>query len=429
MELRATSTRTVGVESVIIALRWVGLLFAIVQTATYYLPFPPAVMPWAIGILAGYAVAAIGLTAWWWCGSGTSTPFIVAAVVVDVLFTVGVTWVYAFDVNTAIFVVVYLPPLEAALRWGMRGSMAVAAVVTIGYAAREWWAHLEYGHDLLVTSVSFRMGVGVLIAAIGGAMADRYRREHRRVVEALDLEREAAGALRSLDELRSTFLSAVSHELRTPLTSILGFALTMRDHARELTPATTAMLDHVVGESRRLELLLEDLLDVERMGRGLVSLERSLVDMDELLEKVAARFAGRIEPVRPTGIEAAIDGPKVERIIDNLLSNGMKYAPPGSALRVRVLTVYGGIEIIVEDCGPGVPEELRESIFAPFERGHLTSTHQPGTGIGLTIVDRFARLHGGRAWVDDRLDTRGAAFHVYLPDGPVGTTAHTFQDG
>ena len=77
----------------------------------------------------------------------------------------------------------------------------------------------------------------------------------------------------------------------------------------------------------------------------------------------------------------------------------------------------GGVLISVEDDGPGVPVEIREAIFEPFRQGPTASPHSPGTGIGLSLVARFAELHGGRAWVDDR-DGGGAAFHVFLPGRP-----------
>ena len=77
----------------------------------------------------------------------------------------------------------------------------------------------------------------------------------------------------------------------------------------------------------------------------------------------------------------------------------------------------GGVQIAVEDAGTGVPPELRDSVFEPFSQGPSTPTHSPGVGIGLSLVARFAELHGGRAWVDDR-HGGGSSFRVYIPDVP-----------
>jgi signal transduction histidine kinase len=293
-------------------------------------------------------------------------------------------------------------------------------VLAVAYTVRDVWASRVFDVDLLVASISFRVGVGFLIAAVAGGMSERYAREHRRLQVALDREREVASALRSLDELR------------TPLTSILGFSLTMQVRSPELTSSSRMMLDHVVDESRHLEQLLEDLLDIERMGRGSVVVDRHETDVVAIATEAAARIArrsGRDIRVDAPVITATLDPRKVERILDNLLGNAVKYSPDDTTVELRVIREAGGVHLVVQDEGPGVPLELRASIFEPFERGHLTSAHQPGTGIGLSLVDRFARVHGGRAWVADREDAQtGASFHVYLPDGPTGQSIASVAD-
>ena len=87
----------------------------------------------------------------------------------------------------------------------------------------------------------------------------------------------------------------------------------------------------------------------------------------------------------------------------------------------------GGVLIAVEDDGGGVPAELRDAIFEPFRQGPTVQSHSPGTGIGLSLVSRFAVLHGGRAWVEDR-DGGGASFRVFLPGGPIAGAAGDTQE-
>ncbi|MCW2950662.1 MAG: kdpD [Thermoleophilia bacterium] len=445
---RPSRIRPFNADGVIVVVRWVALAFAALQTATYYRPIPRLVQPWATGVIVVFAAACVALTAWWWLLRRRETRATThgdscelqrqrrwlgcVSLLVDTTFAVALCWIYAFDSATAIFVVLYLPPVEAAVRFGMRTALATMLVETVAYAARDVWASHHYGIDWLSASISFRTGVGMLIAGMAGAMADRYERAHNQVSEALRREQEASTALRSLDELRSTFLAAVSHELRTPLTSILGFALTIQQTADELRDDTRTMLEYVVGESRQLERLLQDLLDIERTGRGGVSLDRQVTDVTtivtRLVERIERRLGRAVTFDSPTPVTGVLDEPKAERIIDNLLSNAVKYSPNGSAVHVQVERVGGGVMITVVDEGPGVPEALRGSIFQPFERGLVTTAHKPGTGIGLSLVDRFARLHGGRAWVDDRRDRSGSAFHVYLPDGPEGVAMATLAD-
>ena len=111
-----------------------------------------------------------------------------------------------------------------------------------------------------------------------------------------------------------------------------------------------------------------------------------------------------------------VDAAKVERIVENLLANTARHTPANSRIWVSVVPHEGGALIAIEDDGPGIPEEMRESIFEPFLQGPEAPQHSPGVGVGLTLVKRFAELHGGRAWVEDRTGG-GASFRVFLPDG------------
>jgi signal transduction histidine kinase len=111
---------------------------------------------------------------------------------------------------------------------------------------------------------------------------------------------------------------------------------------------------------------------------------------------------------------AAVDAPKVERIVDNLLVNAVRHTPIGTEIAVRVEPDGGGFVIAVDDRGPGVAREDREAIFEVFRRG-ARSDHVAGAGIGLSLVAQFTALHGGRAWVQDN-PGGGASFRVFLPE-------------
>jgi signal transduction histidine kinase len=261
------------------------------------------------------------------------------------------------------------------------------------------------------------MGVGFLIALAAGSMADASRREHAKVIKLLEAERETAEALRSLDKLKSEFLSAVSHELRTPLTSILGFAITLQHQADELDGVNRSMLDLVVAEAQHLQRLLGDLLDVDVLLRGQGRLNLTLVDVAVLVRSACDQIAARerrVVDVEADSIVTKLDGPKIERVIENLVVNAVKYSPSSEPVVVRATAEQDGMLIAVEDRGPGVPKPLRESIFEPFQRGEAATPHAPGTGIGLSLVDRFSRLHGGAAWVESR-DGGGSSFRVFIP--------------
>ena len=154
-------------------IRWVAIVWAVVQVATYYLPYPPGVLTWAIvaiGVLAG------GNTAIWVMEPRVRTPtgirrLALASVVVDGVAILGLVYAYTFDPDTAIWSVLYIVPLGAAALFQLRGALWTMAAVTVAYTLREIYGHAVFGHELLVVSISFRMGVGFIIAAFAGAMA------------------------------------------------------------------------------------------------------------------------------------------------------------------------------------------------------------------------------------------------------------------
>jgi PAS domain S-box-containing protein len=223
---------------------------------------------------------------------------------------------------------------------------------------------------------------------------------------------------RQADRLREDILSAVSHELRTPLTSVLGFALTLERRRKELPDeAVEATVTELSRAARRLERLLGDLLDVERLRRGLVVARREPTDVLALVEAVVAGcpLDGRHVSIAAAPLQADIDAPKLERIVENLVVNAVRHTPAGSAIRVRLEAEEGDLLLVVEDDGPGVADEFKEAVFETFNRGANMLSVTPGTGIGLSLVARFAALHGGRAWVEDA-PGGGASFRVRLPD-------------
>jgi PAS domain S-box-containing protein len=249
------------------------------------------------------------------------------------------------------------------------------------------------------------------------------KRAEERLAQALEMEREATHRLRALDEMKNTFLQAVSHDLRTPLSAILGLAVTLERPDVKIADDDARDLAHRIADNaRRLERLVRNLLDMDRLARGIVTPKLEPTDVAALVRRVLDE-SQPIEPARLTvelePVVAAIDAAKVERIVENLLANTARHTPADARVRLVVRTADAGVMISVEDDGPGVPPELRERIFEPFAQGSGTQEHSPGVGVGLALVRRFAELHGGRAWVEER-EGGGAAFRVFLPDPEVG---------
>ena len=240
-------------------------------------------------------------------------------------------------------------------------------------------------------------------------------------------ERQVAARLRVVDEMKDGFLVSVSHELRTPLTAIVGYGETLLHHGDRIgVRQARDLLERLVGNSRRLEGLLTDLLDLDRLSRGLVEPRRRSTDVESLVLRVLERvwLDGRDVEVDMTGVVAWVDPALVERAIESMLANVAKHTPPGTPARIGASRSDDGVLVAVEDGGNGVPDRLKERVFEPFAHGEAPS-HSPGTGLGLALVQRVATLHGGRAWVEDR-PGGGAAFRLYLRDAQ-STAAETLE--
>lgn len=247
---------------------------------------------------------------------------------------------------------------------------------------------------------------------------------------ALLREQDTAERLRDIDEMKNTVLRALSHDVRNPLTSVLGFASTLqRPELRLSVDEQLELFSAIEVNARKILKLLTDLLDLERLEQGVVELQHSPTDLGELARRLVASCSSTLEGrdvevnARPVILE--VDAGKVERMLENLLVNAVRHTPADARIFVRIEPVLcssgpgsadedelGGVLMIVEDEGPGVPDDLKQVIFEPFRRGD--QTQGSGTGVGLSLVARFAKLHGGRAWVEDR-PGGGASFRVFLP--------------
>jgi PAS domain S-box-containing protein len=237
---------------------------------------------------------------------------------------------------------------------------------------------------------------------------------------ALAVEREATQRLRTLDEMKNTFLQAVSHDLRTPLAAILGLAITLeRGDVHLAEDDSRDLARRIADNARRLDRLVTNLLDLDRLARGIVAPKLQPTDVGALVSRILDESELLAKPRLLTDIQSVvipIDTAKVERIVENLVANTVRHTPSNATIwvSVRPSSDPDGVVIAVEDNGAGVLEEMRETIFEPFQQGPEAPQHSPGVGVGLTLVRRFAELHGGRAWVETR-DGGGASFRVFLP--------------
>jgi signal transduction histidine kinase len=236
----------------------------------------------------------------------------------------------------------------------------------------------------------------------------------RQFLGLLETKQVTIERLQSVDEMKNGILNAVSHELRTPLTYIKGTAYMLRD-ATLPDEIKGDLVEDLVKSSDRLEETLSGLLDLGRLARGILAPSRRPTEIAVLLLAVAQEVRQDDHQIRVTSgaLTANVDPTQVERIVENLFTNAVRHTPPGTDIQAAAERTPDGLLITVEDDGPGVPDDIRDDIFKPFVQSDHTVSYGRGTGIGLSVVAKFAELHGGRAWVENS-PSGGAKFCVTL---------------
>ncbi len=240
--------------------------------------------------------------------------------------------------------------------------------------------------------------------------------------------------LRRLEKIRKDFVANVSHELRTPLTSIKGYVEALLDGAKDDPAASAKFLDIILKQSDRLNLILEDLLELSKIESGRVSfkeepldvrsvIERTLSMIKPLADKKGHRLVSFVDDKLPP---VAGDEDRLVQVLTNLLDNAVKYTPAGGTITVgaKLLPEVGiaestgrTIELSVADTGIGIPEQDRPRVFERFYRvDKARSRELGGTGLGLAIVKHIVEGHGGQVWVEANRP-QGSRFVVRLPVG------------
>lgn len=243
-------------------------------------------------------------------------------------------------------------------------------------------------------------------------------------VQALERLRATNIELERLSNAKSDFVSMISHEFRTPLTSIQGYSellATERLTSEEVTTFASTINENAV----RLARLIGNVLDLDRLEAGQANVEAERTQLNQIVEKVLLslrptsavhQFSPRLDPTLP---DIWCDPDLVIRVVENLLANAIKYSPAGGLVCVSTTHTADAVELIVEDCGLGIPAADLETIFSRYAR--ITRPEQlgiEGTGLGLPIARHIVELHGGKIWATSDGAT-GSSFHVVLPiDGP-----------
>ncbi len=233
--------------------------------------------------------------------------------------------------------------------------------------------------------------------------------------------------LQRLQDLRDNLVDMIAHDMRTPVTAIIG---SLQTALQDVPPGSMVeeMVRNAVQDARRLEMMTEDLLDINRMEAGQLPMQMEPVDVSETLHEAASRVRYLAdekglrlsvhEPDRPLTVMA--DRDILERVLMNLLQNAIRHTGPEGRvdLSAREAEEEGMVQLTVSDTGEGIAEEIRDRIFDRFFHAAGETAGAPASiGLGLAFARLAVEAHGGRIWVESELG-EGSSFHLTVPMAP-----------
>ena len=270
-------------------------------------------------------------------------------------------------------------------------------------------------------------------------LADLNASLQQRIDEATAELKERYEQLKELDRMKSQFLSIASHELKTPITAMSGFLQVALRRVGRLSEGEAAapvaeglrgiteQLEVVYRQTGKLARLVDELLDVSRIQTGRIEFRYGNVDLSELANEVATRMqltttAHEISVRRDSESVVTADRDHLEQVLNNLVTNAIKYSPSGGAITIDVRPDDGGVRLSVTDQGIGIPAEELESIFGLFYRSpDRAARDAAGMGLGLYISKEIVLRHGGRIWAESA-GAKGSTLNVVIPRVPIGAT-------
>jgi len=322
-------------------------------------------------------------------------------------------------------------------------SVNPAAVALFGYSPEELQnqnikmlmpkpyaaEHDGYLHNYLTTGDKKVIGIG---REVTGRRKDGSTFPMELAVSEMEVngERMFTGIVRDITErkkveqMKTEFISTVSHELRTPLTSISGaLALVLGNVTGELPEKARLMLEMAARNSERLTLLINDILDLEKIEAGRLDFDYRIVDMVDLATRALEDnegYAGKHQvrlmlDSQITQATVRADEHRLLQVFSNLISNAVKYSPKDGVVEVTVAAHDSGIRVAVRDYGTGIPQEFRSRIFQRFAQADSSDTREKGgTGLGLSITKAIVERHEGEIGYKTEAGV-GTVFHFDLP--------------
>lgn len=390
-----------------IIVRWIAVPWAFVQILSFEAPYPPGYKALALGI-AGFLVVA-NVVIWLLHrspdGRTRARQLAIAGLIIDVLVLSSFVWLFAFDYETQVWALLGIAPLEGAIMFQLRGAIGTWVPITIIYAARDIWAADRYGNPLIWNSISFRMGIGGIIALVAGMMARDLMRERTQLEDALK-------EIKRIDNMRSGLVSMLGHDVRSPLTVIRGVVETLLARGDAVGEADRlSLLDSANRQAQRLERLASDLLDLARLDQGRMELDTQVLDVRAVVEDALSYVEGgdKIVVEIQEGLTMRADPRRFEQVVINLAMNALIHGEPPISLSGTI--VDGRASLEVSDRGPGVDETELAGLFEPFNAERKSGS----VGYGLAIVKALVEAQDGTITYEKN-PHGGALFRISLPE-------------
>lgn len=335
----------------------------------------------------------------------------------------GESWVYAARafVPGRVIVAVALPqprfPLFAFfnenLLWPLLQAGALAALAALGLA---WWLARSIASPLQqMAGVAQYIARGrydqtapiagpTEVAALGAAI------------------NHMAAQVQATQNAQREFLANVSHELKTPLTAIQGFAQALADDVADTPDQRARALTIIQSEAERMRRLVAELLELARLESALKTLNKTAVPLAAVLAEAHERFAARAQAAHitlqlnasPPSLAVLADRDRLVQVLNNLLDNALKHTPAGGMVRLSATHQGAGVEMVVQDTGPGIPPADLPHIFERFYQVDKARTHSGSVGLGLAISREIVQAHGGTLTAENA-PAGGALLRVRLP--------------
>lgn len=289
-------------------------------------------------------------------------------------------------------------------------------------AALEFFLEVQRGNRVRPLEVSMRKLDRSLVDTLWSAFWDKEDRKLFCVIHDITERRQ-------VERVKQEVLSMVNHDMRSPLTTLqVTFALLQTGKFGKLDAQGTHLLESGTRGCDKLLQLTRDLLDMDRLEAGKLELHTEVCSIDELVRNAVETVRGAAYnqqvavECHVSAMQVKVDAHRVEQVLTNLLANAIKFSPRGSMVEVRAQTYPHGkdfpcILISVTDYGPGIPADMKESIFERFrqvDKNNKGKEKRSGTGLGLAICKSLVELHGGKIWVESE-EGKGSRFRFTLP--------------